>query len=378
MKVRIDIDTGTFVRFWLVVIGFGLAGLMIYSAREALIIIGVALFLAVALNGPVARLASMLPGRSRLGGTALAFVSIIALLGILVWFVIPPLFEQSAKFAQTIPGLVDEANDQWVGLKEFVDRNNLRPQVDSVLNSIKEQSTSWATSAGTNILNGVGSLASFLISAFLAVVLAFLMLLEGPMWMKRIWSLYMDKQKMRKHKRIVSRMHNVVSGYVTGQLTISSIGALAAGLCVFILSLIFPEVPANLAMPAILLTFVLTLIPMFGSTLAGIAVGLLLLFNSITAGVIYGIYFIIYQQIENNFIQPTIQAKKLDLSALTVLVAVTIGVYVFGIIGGIISVPIAGSIKILFEEYRDRSIDEDTKSDTLSKKIIEKLNPTKS
>lgn len=378
MKVRIDIDTGTFVRFWLVVIGFGLAGLMIYSAREALIIIGVALFLAVALNGPVARLASMLPGRSRLGGTALAFVSIIALLGILVWFVIPPLFEQSAKFAQTIPGLVDEANDQWVGLKEFVDRNNLRPQVDSVLNSIKEQSTSWATSAGTNILNGVGSLASFLISAFLAVVLAFLMLLEGPMWMKRIWSLYKDKQKMRKHKRIVSRMHNVVSGYVTGQLTISSIGALAAGLCVFILSLIFPEVPANLAMPAILLTFVLTLIPMFGSTLAGIAVGLLLLFNSITAGVIYGIYFIIYQQIENNFIQPTIQAKKLDLSALTVLVAVTIGVYVFGIIGGIISVPIAGSIKILFEEYRDHSIDEDTKSDTLSKKIIEKLNPTKS
>lgn len=378
MKVRIDIDTGTFVRFWLVVIGFGLAGLMIYSAREALIIIGVALFLAVALNGPVARLASMLPGRSRLGGTALAFVSIIALLGILVWFVIPPLFEQSAKFAQTIPGLVDEANDQWVGLKEFVDRNNLRPQVDSVLNSIKEQSTSWATSAGTNILNGVGSLASFLISAFLAVVLAFLMLLEGPMWMKRIWSLYKDKQKMRKHKRIVGRMHNVVSGYVTGQLTISSIGALAAGLCVFILSLIFPEVPANLAMPAILLTFVLTLIPMFGSTLAGIAVGLLLLFNSITAGVIYGIYFIIYQQIENNFIQPTIQAKKLDLSALTVLVAVTIGVYVFGIIGGIISVPIAGSIKILFEEYRDHSIDEDTKSDTLSKKIIEKLNPTKS
>lgn len=378
MKVRIDIDTGTFVRFWLVVIGFGLAGLMIYSAREALIIIGVALFLALALNGPVARLASMLPGRSRLGGTALAFVSIIALLGILVWFVIPPLFEQSAKFAQTIPGLVDEANDQWVGLKEFVDRNNLRPQVDSVLNSIKEQSTSWATSAGTNILNGVGSLASFLISAFLAVVLAFLMLLEGPMWMKRIWSLYKDKQKMRKHKRIVSRMHNVVSGYVTGQLTISSIGALAAGLCVFILSLIFPEVPANLAMPAILLTFVLTLIPMFGSTLAGIAVGLLLLFNSITAGVIYGIFFIIYQQIENNFIQPTIQAKKLDLSALTVLVAVTIGVYVFGIIGGIISVPIAGSIKILFEEYRDRSIDEDTKSDTLSKKIIEKLNPTKS
>lgn len=373
MKVRIEIDTTTFVRFWLVVIGFGLAGLMIYSARTALIIIGVAFFLALALNGPVAKLAAAMPGKSRLGGTALAFVSIIVLLSAVVWFVIPPLVEQSAKFAQTIPGLVDQANEQWVGLRDFIDNNNLRPQIDSVLDNIKEQSTTWAASAGANIVNGVGSFTSFMISAFLVIVLSFLMLLEGPMWMQRIWSLYSDKQKMTKHRNIVSRMHSVVTGYVTGQLTISSIGALAAGACVFILSLIFPEVPSNLAMPTILLTFILTLIPMFGSTLAGIAVGLLLLFNNVTAGVIYGIYFIIYQQIENNFIQPTVQARRLDLSALTVLVAVTIGVYVSGVIGGIIAVPIAGSIKVLVEEYLNNTDRERVKSETLSKKITKKL-----
>lgn len=373
MKVRIDIDTNTFVRFWLVVIGFGFAGLMIYSARTALIIIGVAFFLALALNGPVAKLAGLMPGKSRLGGTALAFVSIVALLGALTWFVIPPIFEQSAKFAQTIPGLVDQANNQWVGLRDFIDNNNLRPQVDSVLDNIKEQSTAWAANAGASIVNGVGSLTSFIIAAFLAIVLSFLMLLEGPMWMKRIWSLYSDKKKMLKHRRVVTKMHSVVTGYVTGQLTISSIGALAAGACVFILSLVFPEVPSNLAMPTILLTFILTLIPMFGSTLAGIAVGLLLLSNSVTAGIIYGIYFIIYQQIENNFIQPVVQSKRLDLSALTVLVAVTIGVYISGIIGGIIAVPIAGSIKVLIEEYLDNPDRGREKEDTLSQKVIKKL-----
>lgn len=376
MKVKIEIDTRTFVRFWLVVIAFGLAGLMIYSARTALLIIGIAFFLALALNGPVARLAAVMPGKSRLGGTALAFISIIVLLGTLIWFVVPPLVEQSAKFAETIPSLVDEANEQWVGLRDFIDHNNLRPQVDSALDNIKDSAATWAASAGSNIISGVGSLTSFLISTFLVIVLAFLMLLEGPMWMSRLWSLYRDKKKMEHHRQVVGRMHSVVSGYVTGQLTISSIGALAAGACVFVLSLIFPEVPGNLAMPTILLTFILTLIPMFGSTLAGAAVGLLILFNSVTAGIIYGVYFILYQQIENNFIQPTVQAKRLDLSALVVLVAVTIGVYVSGVVGGIVAVPIAGVIKVLIEEYLKSRKSEQVENDSLSQKIIKKLRPS--
>ena len=84
MKVRIEIDTKTFVRFWLVVIGFGLAGLAIYSAKDALILLGVSLFLALALNRPVAAIARKLPGKSRLGGTALAYVTLILLLGCVV------------------------------------------------------------------------------------------------------------------------------------------------------------------------------------------------------------------------------------------------------------------------------------------------------
>ena len=75
-------------------------------------------------------------------------------------------------------------------------------------------------------------------------------------------------------------------------------------------------------------------------------------FNSIPAAIIYVIYFIVYQQVENNFISPNIQARRIDLSALAILVAVTIGIYLFGIIGGIIAIPIAGSIRVLIEEYR--------------------------
>ena len=171
------------------------------------------------------------------------------------------------------------------------------------------------------------------------------------MLMGRFWKLYSDREKMKKHRRVAQRMYGIVGGYVTGQLTVSSIGATCAGLFVFILSIFLPDVPSSLAMPTAATTFVLSLIPMFGATIGGVIVATLLALNSIPAAIIYAIYFVIYQQIENNFIAPHIQAKRIDLSALMVLASVTTGLYMFGVVGGIIAIPIAGSVRILIEEY---------------------------
>lgn len=373
MKVRIDIDTRTFVRFWLVVIGFALALLAIYSARTALIIIGVALFLALALNAPVSKIAGHLPGRSRVGATAIAFVAVVALLAAVVTLVIPPIIEQSAKFAQTIPSIVDDAGTRWQGLSSFIDSHGLRPQVDSALTSIKDNASGWAANAGGTLLTSVGSLASTLTATLLALVLSFLMLVEGPMWLRRLWGVYHDQERMEYHKKLLHRMYSVVTGYVTGQLTVSAIGAAAAGLAVFILSFIFSEVPANLAMPTAAITFVLSLIPMFGATIGGVIVTALLAFNNLTAAVIYLIFFVLYQQIENNFVSPHIQAKKIDLSALAVLASVTIGLYVFGVAGGIIAIPIAGCVRVLVEDYLERAKHKRVENDKPLAKLVKKL-----
>ena len=377
MKVRIEIDTKTFVRFWLVVIGFGLAGLMIYASREALMIIGTALFLALALNYPVKKIAGWLPGKSRLGGTALAFTSLIVFLIAMVWFVAPPIVQQSAKFAATIPALVDQANEQWHGVGRFIDENGLREQVDTAAENVKQQAAGIATKVGTNILSSFGSLASFIASLFLVIVLAFLMLLEGPEWMRRIWGLYNDQAKMKHHRRLADKVYNVVTGYINGQLTVSGIGSLVAGLFVFGMSFFVTEIDANLAMPTILLTFVLSLIPMFGATLAGGLVTLLLALNSITAAIVYLVFFIIYQQIENNFISPAIQAKKVELSALAVLVAVTVGLYVSGLVGVVVAIPVAGTIKVFLEDYLERAKHERVEQEKPLKKLVKKLQTSK-
>lgn len=370
MKVRLDIDTRTFVRFWLVVFGFAAAIFIIYSARTGLIILGSSLFLALALNNPVSRLARHLPGRSRTLSTAIAFLLVVLFLGAVVFLVIPPIIEQTSKFIQSAPDMVRSLSAQWRGFGEVVEKYHIQPQVDQAVASLQANATDWATGIGRNFLNGLGSVFSSIAAALLALVLAFFMLVEGPLWMRRIWKLYSDKQRMKHHQHVVTRMREVVSGYVTGQLTVSGIGAFAAGITVFILSLFFHEVPANLALPTVAICFVFSLIPMFGSTIAGVIVALLLLFNSMPAGIIFAVYFLTYQQIENNVISPRIQSKRIELTPLVVLASITVGLYIFGIAGGIISIPIAGCIKVLIEtylEHKDQSKPTRSKSVTLVK-----------
>lgn len=373
MKVRIEIDTRTFVRFWLVVIGFAFAILALYEARTALIILGTALFLALALNKPVTFLARFLPGKSRVWPTAIAYVLVVFILGGFIFLVVPPIVQQTVKFVETVPTLIETATTQWQGLSEVIDRYHLRPQLDNAVESIKNNTTGWAANVGQNLISGIGSVASLFTSGFLVLVLSFLMLIEAPMWLNRLWGVYDDQERMEYHRNLVHKMYQVVTGYITGQLTVSSIGALSAGLVVFILSFIFPVIPANLALPTIAIAFTLSLIPMFGATIGGIIISLLLAFNDITAAIIFIVFFVVYQQIENNFISPTIQAKRLELSALAILAAVTIGLYVFGLPGGIISIPIAGCIKVLVEDHLVRAKKNRAKSSTPLAKLARKL-----
>ncbi len=353
MKTRIEIDTNTFVRFWLVLLGFTLAILAVYSARTALIMLVIAFFLALALNYPVHILASRLPGRSRVAATAVAYVVIIAGLVGFTLLAVPPVVEQTAKFIQSLPELSQQTAEQWSGLGALIEQYNLQPQIDNAIRSIEESASGWAADAGRNIISGAGSLLSFAVSMFFVLVLTFLMLVEGPTWLERGWGLYSDQEKMKRHRQLAFKMYRVVTGYVSGQLTVAAIGGVAAGLAVFILSFFF-DLPSNLALPVAAITAVLSLIPMFGSTLAGALVTLLIAINSVPGAIIYASYFIIYQQIENNFISPVIQARRLELSALTVLIAVTIGFYVFGLLGSLISIPIAGSIKVIVDDYLEQ------------------------
>lgn len=355
------------MRFGLVVIGFVAALSFIYLSRGALLLIGIALFLALALNPPVSLIARRLPGKSRIAATGIAYLIVISLLIALMFLVLPPIIEQTAKFAQTVPSLIDKIGEQRGWFDDFINRYNLTAAIDSAITSLKQQASSLSNQLAFALVGGVSVAIGGIVNLVFILVLCFFMLVEGPMWMQKIWDLYSDSKTRDAHRTTVEKMYRVVTGFVNGQLAVAAIGAMASFITLFIMSFI-PSlmVPANLAMPLAVIVFLTALIPMVGTTIGGILVALVLLLNSPFAALIFGIFFVIYQQIENNVISPPIQSKTVDLSVLWVLMAILIGASLFGLIGGLISIPIAGCVRILLVDYLDRrSV---LKSETVKKK----------
>jgi len=354
MKMKIDIETQTFVRFGLVILGFVVALMAINMAQGALITIGIALFLALALNPPVSALARRLPGKSRVGATAIAYLIVVALLGGILFLVVPPIFQQTAKFADSVPSLIDKAISKKPVLDDFVNRYNLHEALDQAINSAKQQAAAVSTNIATVVVGVVTGAFGWIINLIFVLVLGFFMLVEGPQWIKKIWDMYQDQDKLERHRSSVEKMYRVVTGFVNGQLAVASIGAIFSFLTLFIMSL-FPgfQLASNLALPLAMIVFVMELIPMIGGAIAAVIVGLVLLLNSTVAALLFVAIYLSYLQIEGNVIAPRIQAKNVELSVLWILIALLIGSSIFGIIGGLISIPIAGCLRILLVDYQD-------------------------
>lgn len=357
MKLRIDVETHTFVRLGLVILGFLLLIFLVIKARQPLTILGVSVFFALALNPPVSYISRKLPGKSRVGATAIAYVLVLVFLGGALFLVVPPLIEQSSKFASTLPQIIDTTSNQRHVIDDFTKRYGLEDQLNTSIESAKQQATSIADDIGGLLVAGATAVFNGALTLFLVLVLTFLMLVEGPMWLQRIWGLYQDPVRLERHRSVVKKMYRVVVGYINGQMFVAFIGATATLVTLLLLAVVF-DFPSNVALPLAGLVFLTSLIPMVGATIGAIIVTLILLLNNVTAALIFLVYFIIYQQIENNFISPAVQSKRVELSALTVLASVIIGISLFGLLGGIISIPIAGCLRVLLLDYLDHAAKE--------------------
>jgi predicted PurR-regulated permease PerM len=139
-------------------------------------------------------------------------------------------------------------------------------------------------------------------------------------------------------------MYNIVTGYVNGQLLIASIAGLSSLVMMVIIGLPNPIALAGV----VALT---ALLPLIGATLGAVLVVIVALFQSLTQAILMLVFFIIYQQIENNAIQPYVQSRALDISPLLVLVAVIVGIQLGGLVGGFLAIPIAACVKILALDY---------------------------
>jgi predicted PurR-regulated permease PerM len=352
MKIKVDVDTKTFVRLLLVVTTFAAVIFAIWKLSTALMIIGVSLFLALALNPPVSALANRLPGHSRVLATALAYVFVLAVVGVFIYIALPPIIDQTNRFVTALPEYIQDVSNRRGVISDLINNYNLQPQINELVAGAQSQAASLAQGFGSSVVTGISSILTGFVTLLTVLVLTFLMLIEGPAWMERVWGLYQNDAKLERHQLLAIKMYKIVASYVNGQVLVAAIAA-TAGLTVLLILTYFFQVPVSAAIPLTGLIFVTDLIPMIGATIGAVIITVVLALNDFGSALVFVVYFIIYQQIENNFIQPLVQSRTVALSALSVLVAVILGISLFGLVGGIVAIPVAGCVRVLLIDYME-------------------------
>lgn len=359
MSKKIETDWQTFIKFWLVPLIIAGALFFLYKAQTGLIIIGISIFLALALKPLVRKVNHFFTkhfGKDKKHQTLsaiFAYLIVVLVIGGIVAIIGPVVVNETAKFIQNFPETFEKSFGGWEGINNFgktVGIDNLHEQINGALMRV---SNDMLGILGNNLVSSLGGIANIVMKIVLVFILTLLFLLDGPEMLNSLWQTLgtgEDKKPAVVAREVVAKMANVISTYVSRQVIVAVIDGCATIIIVFILSLILNFSP-NLAIPMGMITMLFYLIPMFGQFIGGTLVTILLFFSSPAAALVFAIVYIIYAQIENNLISPKIQGDALNLKPLVILCAITIGMYMFGLLGAIIAIPIAGCIRVLVDEY---------------------------
>ncbi|HEX8119714.1 MAG TPA: AI-2E family transporter [Solirubrobacteraceae bacterium] len=323
-----------------VLLGLGVVILVVWVARHALTWVLISLFLALALNPAV----EMLQRRGfERRGAAVAAIYVFALLVVvgITALLVPTLVEQTGDLADAAPGYVNDFTHGRGPLGFLETKYHLS---DRVRDAIHEQSGGGGgKNAAHTALTVTRGIATGLAGVVTIIFMTLFMLLEGPSWTDRFYAL-LPPQSRPRWQRVGHDVYRTIGGYVSGNLLISVIAGFATSVVLLILG-----VPYALALG--LVVAVLDLIPLAGATLAALIVTLVAFLDSTTAGIIVGVFFLVYQQLENHVLQPVVYGRTVELSALAVLISILIGVEVAGILGALMAIPIAGSIQVVLRDW---------------------------
>ncbi|MBO7131793.1 AI-2E family transporter [Candidatus Saccharibacteria bacterium] len=360
MSKKIETDWKTFIKFWLVPLIIAGALFFLYKAQTGLIIIGISIFLALALKPLVRKVNHFFTkhfGKDKKHQTLsaiFAYLIVVLVIGGIVAIIGPVVVNETAKFVQNFPETFEKNFGGWDGINSFgksVGIDDLHAQINGALMRI---SNDMLGILGNNLVSSLGGIANIVMKIVLVFILTLLFLLDGPEMMNTLWKTIKAGDEENKPanvaKTVISKMANVISTYVSRQVIVAIIDGCATIIIVFVLSLILGFSP-SLAIPMGMITMLFYLIPMFGQFIGGTLVTLLLFFSNPAVALVFAIVYIIYAQIENNLISPKIQGDALNLKPLVILCAITIGMYMFGLLGAIIAIPIAGCIRVLVDEY---------------------------
>jgi predicted PurR-regulated permease PerM len=312
--------------------------------------------MAFILNVPMRRIEQLLPGKKeskirRPLSLCLTLVFVMGLLLLVVFVVLPQLFETVMSLQNSIPAFL-------AGIK--VEAERLFAQNPEIADYISNIEIDWksflenvvgflSAGAGTVLSSTVSAALSFIsgMTAFLiALVFAVYILLQKETLSRQIHKLmkaFLPEEVTLRTLEILTLVSETFSHFLTGQC----MEAIILG-SMFFLTLTAFDLPYGILI-GVLIAFT-ALIPMFGAFI-GCAIGafLMLMVRPLDA-VVFLIIFFVLQQVEGNFIYPHVVGNSVGLPSIWVLVAVTIGGSAMGIVGMLIFIPLCSVVYAILRE----------------------------
>jgi predicted PurR-regulated permease PerM len=328
------------LRTVLVVVAVVISLYLLYLLRKPIGWTLIAIFLAVALSGPV----NLLHRRMRRGlAIATVYIGLLLIPIAIAALIVPPVVTQVNNLIVNLPHYANDAED-------FFNRNATLRRLERdyhITDKLHEEAAKLPARVGdaASVLSNVGlGVVNSLFALFTILVLTAFLLGSGRAWVERL--LELQPQERRDRLRIaLDHMARAVGNYVGGALTQATVAAVSGFIVLAILGVPFAPALA-------VVIFISDLIPLVGATIGAVLVGIVTLFSHFPTGtIVWTIWSIAYQQIENNLIQPQIQKRAVNVHPFLVLFSVLCGATLLGVIGALVAIPIAASIQIAIREW---------------------------
>lgn len=337
--VDVTVSARTIAKVFFVLLALSAAVWFVVQASQAVALVVISVFLAIALGPPV----DYLQNQTRMPrwlSIIVVYVFLLAAILLIGLVVVPPIVGGVQQLAHEIPDKVEQLKHAgWIR-----DLNTRYDVIDKLSESVSGLPNQLGSAAGTLRSVTVGALSAF-VQLVTVLTLVFLWLLDGPRIVRWLTNNVVPSQRHRA-ERFAEEVYRVVSGYVIGNFVIS----LAAGTVTYV-TLELLGVP--FAAPLAIFMAFMDLIPLVGASIGGglIAIICAALGDFPWDPIIWLVVLTAYQQVENSLLQPIIYRHTVAVPPLLTIVAVLVGAALLGVLGVLLAIPVAALVQVIAKEF---------------------------